>query len=70
MTKADWRIGMAVTPKLQIHPWYRTIWVIRSVVSESANIKEMLVLQFYGQGRLGQVGCITITEPSDDWMSA
>lgn len=65
----DWRIGLAVTPKMRDHSYYKTVWIVRAVLPETENIKEQLRLEAaveYGHPAMGK----EITEPSDDWMTA
>ena len=65
--KIDWRIGLAVTPKLRTHYWFRHLAVIRRIYPETPNLKETIDVEIYH----GDTGETTILrEPSDDWMTA
>lgn len=71
LERVDWRIGMAVTPKLRSHRYYMQLAVVRKVhpkVEDTAMARgkpETIEVEFYGSA-----GAAWITEPSVDWMTA
>lgn len=63
--KVDWRIGMAVTPKMRAHYWFRHLAVIRRVYPESGNLRETIDVEIYhGDGET-----TILHEPSEEWMT-
>jgi hypothetical protein len=63
--KPDWRIGLAVTPKMKDHGDYMKIFVVRKVIPATDSKQEMLVVETYGR-----IYSSKLTVPSDDWMTA
>lgn len=65
----NWRIGMAVTPKLKSHPFFGRVGVIREIVdvgnSEPRGRSEKLMVDVWGQFAVHK-----LTEPADDWKTA
>ena len=65
-TKADWRIGLATTPKMRTHYWFRHMGVIRRIHPETQGIRETMDVEIYhGDGET-----TILNEPSDEWMTA
>lgn len=57
---SNWRIGMAVTPKLKSHRFYGCIGVVREIIDG-----DNLVIEAWGQ-----FASHKITQPADDWKAA
>lgn len=64
--KPDWRIGMAVTPKMRSHPLFQQMGAVRKVFPAGGDIPERINVEIYN--RTGDTTCIQ--EPSNDWMTA
>lgn len=62
----DWRIGIAVTPKMRTHYWFRQLGVIRVVWGVNAGSSERIDVELYhGEGET-----TLLHEPSSEWMTA
>ncbi len=64
-SRPDWRVGMAVTPKLKTHMNYGQIGVVRHVRAATENSVERITVELRFYGRRGNV-----EEPSENWMTA
>lgn len=62
----DWRIGMATTPKMRTHPYYRHVGIIRQIHAETPNTKEQATIEI----RFPDMDSIILLEPTDEWMAA
>jgi hypothetical protein len=63
--KSDWRIGIAVTPKMRTHYWYRHLGVVRRVHMAKDARSEMIDVEIYHAD--GETSIVH--EPSDEWMT-
>ncbi len=64
--KQDYRIGLAVTPKLRQHKYFGHVGVVRQIFSASENIKELMAVQLFA----ASVKPLMLREATDDWKTA
>lgn len=57
----DWRVGIAVTPKMQTHDYFGNMFVVRGLTDDGS-----VIVESYNT----PVGRVNLTEPADDWMTA
>lgn len=64
--KTDWRIGLAVTPSMKTHPWYRCVFVVRAVRHLEGNVHGTIQVEHYSP----HSEIVRLEEPSQEWKTA
>lgn len=61
----DWRVGLAVTPKMSVHPHHGHVGIIRGIRQESDSIVETVIVEIVTKSER-QI----IQDATSEWMTA
>ena len=62
----DWRINLAVKPKMRTHPYFGNVGIVRRINPKSKDVPETMMVELFSNTEKPML----LDEATDDWVTA